>query len=175
MGQLYYLLIFIFNNAHRISPYCLRQYLYKKAGFHISDKSAVSGSVKFFTRGNLCIKKNTIINQRVYLDNRYPIHIGRNVSISHDVRIYTLGHKINDPLFSLIGKPVNIEDYVVVFAGAYIMPGVTLGEGSVVLPAAVVTKDVRPYTVVGGNPAKPVSKRTENLLYKFDKKYYFTH
>ena len=99
-GQLYYLLIFIFNNAHRISPYFLRQYLYKKAGFHISDKSAVSGSVKFFTRGNLCIKKNTIINQRVYLDNRYPIHIGRNVSISHDVRIYTLGHKINDPLFS---------------------------------------------------------------------------
>ena len=45
---------------------------------------------------------------------------------------------------------------------AMIMPGVTIGEGAVIAANAVVTKDVAPYTIVGGNPAKVIKKRFDD-------------
>ena len=53
-------------------------------------------------------------------------------------------------------KPVKIENRVWIGTGAMILPGVTVREGSVVAAGAVVTKDVAPWTVVGGNPARPI-------------------
>ena len=50
-------------------------------------------------------------------------------------------------------------DYVSIGARAIVLPGVTIGEGAVVGAGAVVTKDVEPFTVVGGNPAKFIKKR----------------
>ena len=70
------------------------------------------------------------------------------------LKIYTLCHDLNDSSFSTKGAPVNIEDNVFVFSNAMIMPGVTIGEGAIVLAGSVVTKDVEPWTIVGGNPAK---------------------
>ncbi|RGW11920.1 acyltransferase, partial [Ruminococcus sp. AF13-37] len=49
--------------------------------------------------------------------------------------------------------------------GAMILPGVTIGEGAVVAAGAVVTKDVEPYTVVGGNPAKYLKDRSHDFNY----------
>ena len=48
---------------------------------------------------------------------------------------------------------------------AIVLPGVTIGEGAVVAAGAVVTKDVEPYLMVGGNPARPIRKRTRDLTY----------
>ena len=59
------------------------------------------------------------------------------------------------------GRPVRIEDDVWVGYGATIMHGVRIGEGAVVAAGALVTKDVEPYTIVGGVPAKPIRKRFE--------------
>ena len=56
-------------------------------------------------------------------------------------------------------KPIVIEDYVWIATGAMILPGVTVGEGAVVAAGSVVTKDVPPWTVVAGNPAREVKKR----------------
>ncbi len=56
-------------------------------------------------------------------------------------------------------KPVVIEDDVWIGSRVTILPGVTIGRGSVVGAAAVVTKDVPPYSVVAGNPAKVVKTR----------------
>lgn len=55
---------------------------------------------------------------------------------------------------------VNIEDNVFIFSNAMIMPGVKIGEGAIVLAGSVVTKDVEPWTIVGGNPAK--NKRSQS-------------
>lgn len=47
-----------------------------------------------------------------------------------------------------------------------IMPGVTIGEGAIILSGSVVTKDVDPWMIVGGNPAKPIRERNHGIDYK---------
>lgn len=66
-----------------------------------------------------------------------------------------------------------MEDYAVLYAGAVIMPGVTVGRGAVVLPFSVVIRDVPAMTVVGGVPAIPRGPRKGELNYRLDYDYWF--
>ena len=75
------------------------------------------------------------------------------------MRLITGSHDISSPAFKLTTKSIAIGDNVWVATGATILPGVMIGEGAVVAAGAVVTKDVEPWTVVGGNPAKFIKKR----------------
>jgi maltose O-acetyltransferase len=102
------------------------------------------------------------------LDNRYGIHIGNNVSIGHNTKIYTGGHDLDSPSFSMTGKPVVIDDYVAILSNVLIMPGVHIKKGAVILPGAVVTKDIAEYGIAGGNPAKVLRFRSKNLEYVTD-------
>lgn len=90
------------------------------------------------------------------LDN---ITIGKNCCIGEDVRLLTGSHEVTSPRFDLVTKPIAIHDNVWIATGAIILPGVTIGEGAVIGAGAVVTKDVTPWTVVGGNPARFIKKR----------------
>ena len=57
--------------------------------------------------------------------------------------------------------------------GAKIMPGVTIGEGAIVLAGSVVTRDVEAWTIVGGNPAKKIRARKRDIDYKTVYRYWF--
>ncbi len=104
------------------------------------------------------IGENSMIGLNVVLDNVFPnfISIGNNVSLAG--WNYILCHSTPYPHFSHMLEsyvaPVTIEDDVWVAIGAIILPGVTIGKGSIVSAGAVVTKDVPAYTVFGGVPAK---------------------
>ena len=76
--------------------------------------------------------------------------------IGPNVSIITTGHPLepSQRRAATIGTPVVIEKSVWIAAGATIIGGVTVGENSVVATASVVTRDVPPNTLVGGNPAK---------------------
>lgn len=95
----------------------------------------------------MCAKEVTIGN---------GVRIGRNVSI----RDWNGSHVIiNDHYRN--HAPVRIEDHVWLCTGCTIMPGVTVGEGSVVAANATVTKDVPPHSLVGGSPAKVIKENIE--------------
>ena len=87
------------------------------------------------------------------------ISIGNNVCIGEDVRLITGSHDVSSPTFDLVTRPITINDNVWVATDSIVLPGVTIGEGAVVGAGAVVTKDVEPWTVVAGNPAKFIKKR----------------
>jgi maltose O-acetyltransferase len=114
----------------------------------------------------IVIGDHSVINYGVLLDGRGGLNIGDNVSISEGTIILTMGHDIDAPDFRLKGGRVMIDDYV--FIGSYtrILPGVTVGEGAVVGVGSVVTKDVDPYTVVGGVPARYIRDRSQDLSYQ---------
>jgi acetyltransferase-like isoleucine patch superfamily enzyme len=105
------------------------------------------------------IGKGTIINWNCMLYTTGGIFIGENVSISAGVWLVTGTHDMNDPLFPATYKPIVIGDYVWIGMRATILPGVTLGEGAVVMAGAMVTRDVPPYAVVGGIPARVIRQR----------------
>ncbi len=161
--QVFFILLALYNVIHRwVGFRWARQILYSVAGFRIA-RSASIHNVRFLSFGKLVIGSNTVVNRGCYLDSRRGLTIRDNVVVAHDTKIYTLGHDINCVDFSTKGAPVIIEDYVVLFSNVLVMPGVTVGKGAVVLPGSVVSKDVAPMSVMGGNPA--VVKGTRNTLH----------
>ncbi|MGO4784646.1 acyltransferase [Cryobacterium sp. W22_MBD10_FK3] len=96
------------------------------------------------------------------------IAIGNNVNIGGYVQIFTLEHDPQAEDFGVQGGPVSIGDMAYIATRAIILPGVTIGEGAVVAAGAVVTKDVPPYTIVGGVPARFIGDRTKKLEYVLD-------
>lgn len=154
-------------------PYPFKNIFLGLWGIKVPFSSSIHRKVKFFHIGNIKCGRNVVINFGCYLDNRRKITIGNNVGIAHDTKIYTLGHDLNDPEFKTKGKDVNIKDNVFIFSNVLIMPGVTLGEGAVVLPGSVVTRDVPSFAVVGGNPARVVRERDKEIRYKNNYNYWF--
>jgi maltose O-acetyltransferase len=105
------------------------------------------------------------VGEGVLLDGHAPITIGNHVFLGHRVMVLTGTH---DPELRgaerqrrVGARPVVIEDGVWVCSGAIIGPGVTLGAHSVVGPGAVVLRNVAPYTIVAGNPARRVRRLRE--------------
>ncbi len=108
---------------------------------------------------NISIGNNCYINHRVTILDSYKVKIGNNVFIAPGVVISAVTHPLEaEKRRELIIEQITIEDDVWIGANAVILPGVTLGKGCVVGANAVVKKDVPPYTVVGGVPAKFIKK-----------------
>lgn len=108
---------------------------------------------------NLELGSYVAIDDEVNLYSPAKIKIGTKVAISREAFICTASHDITKPNRPLVTAPITICDGVWIGARAIVLPGVTIGEGAVVAAGAVVTKDVEPWTVVGGNPAKIIKKR----------------
>jgi acetyltransferase-like isoleucine patch superfamily enzyme len=166
--QLWIILISFFNFILKYIPFSfLKRILLKLFNFKIGKSSYIHNST-FMSLGKLEMGNNSVINPKCVIDNRDKITIGNNVSIGQYSKIYTTGHDINCSYFTGLRKPVIIKDYAVLFSNCIIQPGITIGQGAVVYPGAVVTKDIPDFSLVGGNPAKIIGERNANLNYKID-------
>lgn len=153
----------------------LRQIYYRYILGHKIASSAYLylGQYIYVSKKKIKIGENTCINRYCVLDGRGGLSIGDNVNISAEAAIYTGGHIIDSAGFDYYEKPVEIGNRVWIGTRAMIMPGVKIGEGAMVLPAAVVTDDVLPYEIVGGVPAKVIGTREQNLTYTLDWRGFF--
>jgi acetyltransferase-like isoleucine patch superfamily enzyme len=114
----------------------------------------------FHTAGGTEIRvgRNVFVNQNCTFYDLGGLDIADDVMIGPNVSIITAGHPL-DPASRravTIGNPIVIERNVWIAAGATIIGGVTVGENSVVAAGSVVTRDVPPNTLVGGNPARVI-------------------
>ena len=122
---------------------------------------------KFLNGRKVFFGQRNVVNFGCLFDGRrFQIRTGDDVSIGPEAAILTLGHDPQSPSFSLRGGDVVLGDKVWVGYRAIILPGIVIGEGAVVAAGAVVTKDVAPYTIVAGNPARIIGERERSLGYR---------
>lgn len=136
-----------------------KRILLRVFGAKIASTAAVYATVRIFQPWLLTMEDYACLAEGVDCYNASSIHIGRNVTVSQRAFLCTAGHDINDPRHNQTEAPIVIEDHAWICAEAFIGQGVTVGEGAVCAARAVVVKDVEPWTVVGGNPAKFIKNR----------------
>ena len=172
------LLVYEYIGNHIINsiPFAYIRYLFYRYIMKIEcDKSVYiqMGVYVYSSTGSLIIGKNTIINRRCVLDRRGGLYIGNNVNISPECCIFTAGHNIDGCLFDGFEKPCKIDDYLWLGTRSMVMPGVSIGRGAIILAGSIVTKDVKPMSIVGGIPAKELGLRNIDLSYELDWKPWF--
>ena len=136
-----------------------RNLLLRLFGAKIPLRSLVYPSCRIWAPWNLVVGKYSCVGPHTELYNKAPIIIKDNVIVSQGAHLYTASHNYTDEHHPLITAPIVVEDKVWIAADAFIGMGVTVGEGAVVGARAAVFKDVEPWTVVGGNPARVIKKR----------------
>lgn len=153
--------------AGRLIPsHNVRRRLYLASGMSLAPTASIHWRAEFYAPEHISIGDHTIIGDTAFLDGRSGLTIGRNVNLGSHVTIYTRQHDPDAPDFLEVGAPVIIHDRAWVSSHSLVLPGVTIGEGAVVAAGSVVTKDVAPFTIVGGVPAKYLRDRNRNLTYE---------
>ena len=175
--------VFLCTLTGLIPSHTIRLFLYRYLfRMKIGRDSSVHWLARFNNPSGVAVGHNTVIGNDAFLDGRHkrnggsyvkdffsppqrPLVIGNNVSIAGEVRIYTMQHDIESPDFGEVEGEVTIDDYAVIGTRVTILPGVHIGKGAVVASGAVVTRDVEPYSLVGGVPAKHIRYRSKDLRY----------
>ncbi len=107
----------------------------------------------------LSIGADVDIGEYTLIRAKGNVKIGSRVLVASHAMINSSTHPNSLPRYGVtVESPIIIGDDVWIGAGAAILPGVSVGDGSIVGAGAVVTKDVEPYTVVAGVPARPIGK-----------------
>lgn len=136
-----------------------RRFLLRCFGARIGAGVHVYPTAKVWAPWNLEMGDHSCLADDVDCYCADRITIGAHAAVSQYAYLCAAGHDICDPHMKLVTAPIRIGAGAWVCAGAYVGPGVCIGDGAVVAARAVVVKDVEPWMVVGGNPAKFIKKR----------------
>ncbi len=148
-------------------PPPLRHMVYRLLLGRLGSNSVIDYQCYFRYPWKISIGRSTSVNRGCefygsMMDGRAHIRVGDHVAIGPRVRVLSAGHDYHALDLPDTSASVEIGDHVWIGAGATILPGVTIGEGAVIAAASVVTRDVPPYTIAAGCPARVLKKRMIN-------------
>ena len=156
-----------------IPSHHIRRWVYRVLGAEIGKNVVFHFRTEIRGIHRLKIGAGTIIGDNALLAAQRGLTIGENVNLSSNVSIYSGEHDYRDPYFRSTPektRPITIGDRVWIGSNAIILTGVNIGEGAVCCAGCVVTKDVEPFAVVAGIPARKINERPRDLRYVFDGK-----
>ncbi|MEI6787309.1 MAG: acyltransferase [bacterium] len=150
----------------KVPSFSLRHAYYRRIlGYHLGNDCCIHMGC-FFTGKRVDVGSNTVLNRNCYVDGRLGVQVGANCSISPEVYILSMDHDPQSPDFVTCGGVTTIGDNVWIGARAVILGGVTIGEGAVIGAGAVVTRDIAPWRIAVGNPAREIKDRNRDLRYR---------
>lgn len=164
------LLAFGYNHGFGCVPSHTLRKLYLRGWLGgLGRGTSVQMNCRFLNGKKVTFGERNVINFGCLFDGRkYTIRTGSDVSIGPEAAILTLGHDPQSPEFTDRGGEVIIGDQVWIGYRAVILPGIKIGDGAVVGAGSVVTKDVAPFAIVAGNPARQIGQRNPDLNYRLD-------
>lgn len=154
----YYTSLLLFESGWfiltRTKPSILRLF-----GARIGRGVVIKPHVRIKYPWRLSVGDHCWIGQDAWIDNIADVTIGNQVCVSQDTYLCAGNHDHRRKSFDLIARPITIENGAWVAASSLLLAGVTVGANAVVAAGSVVTKDVAPATMVGGNPARLIKHR----------------
>lgn len=136
-----------------------RRFLLRALGAKVGQQVNIYGSATIYYPWNLEIGDLSSIGEHALIYNLGKITIGSQVTISQRAHLCAGTHDFEQPDFPLLKPPIEVGDQAWVCADAFVGPGVKVGDGAVVGARAVAVKEVSPWTVVAGNPARFIRPR----------------
>lgn len=138
-----------------------RQEILRKIFYAVGDHCIINPPFRCDFGSNIRIGDNFTGNFNLTILDETDVIIGNNVFIGPNCSLCTVIHSLKPADRNsgvMCARPIRVEDNVWIAANVVILPGVTIGEGAVVGAGSVVTKDVAPFTLVAGNPARLIKK-----------------
>ncbi len=151
--------IFIFMSP-LLPFYAPKRLLLRMFGARIGHGVVIKPRVNIKHPWRLSIGHNSWLGEGVWLDNLSDIVIGDNVCLSQGSLLITGNHDYKDVSFSLITRPINIEDGAWIGAGVIVCPGVNVARNTVVTVGSVLTKNTDANGIYTGNPAQKIRTRS---------------
>jgi putative colanic acid biosynthesis acetyltransferase WcaF len=146
----------------RLSPrpcFGWRRFVLRCFGAKIGAHVNVYPSTRIYFPWNLTVGDWSAIGEDAFIYNLGPVSLGAKTTVSHRAQLCAGTHDYTRPDLPLLKPPIVVHDQAWICADAFVGPGVTVGEGAVIGARSVVIKNVEPWTVVAGNPAKMIKKR----------------
>ena len=147
---------------YRFSPQPLhgwRRCLLRAFGARLAADVYLHPSARVYFPWTLTCEAGAAIGENVLIYNLGPVHIGARSMISLGSTVCAGSHDDANPAMPLLRSTIHIGDDVWVCAEVFVGPDTRIGAGAVLLPRAVVTRDVPEWTRVGGHPAKVIGPR----------------
>lgn len=166
--KMVYYAVVLFGNAvvNKLPSRHLRRWFYQLLGAKLGKGTLPCRRVEVLLPMGLELADRVAVGWFAELDARGGITVGHDTNIASHAKLITGSHDIDDPDYTADFRPIHIGHHCWIGTGAIILQGVTVGDGAVVAAGAVVTKDIPPYEVWGGVPAKFIRKRPEGMTYE---------
>jgi putative colanic acid biosynthesis acetyltransferase WcaF len=136
-----------------------RRVLLRCFGARIGRYCHIYPKARIWAPWNLECEDYAAIANDAEVYNPATVRLGSHACISQGAYLCGATHDFDDPAFPMIWAPITIGDYAWVAARATVLMGVTVGEGAVLGLGAVATRDLQPWMVHAGNPARPIRRR----------------
>jgi acetyltransferase-like isoleucine patch superfamily enzyme len=142
----------------------VRIFFYKRTGMKVGKNTYIFRKCYLQKLSGISVGNNCVIGFSCKFNGKGPLTIGNNVNISSETIIESGSHDF--VTFESLFKPITIKDNVWIGTRAMVLQGVTIGEGAVVAAGSVVTRDVQPFTIVAGVPARVIGTRPNKIDYQ---------
>ena len=131
-------------------------------GAKIGRGARIYSDVDIWLPRHLAVGEGAIVGRGAILYNQGNITIGPNCVVSQRAHLCASTHDASDPDFGLVMRPTVIRQGCWIAADAFVGPGVTMAEGSVLAARGALFEDAEEMMIYRGNPAKPLKKRSFN-------------
>lgn len=136
-----------------------RAWLLRGFGARLGRGCHIYPGARIWAPWNLACGDVAAIADGAEIYNPWPVVLGSHATISQQAYLCTASHDIDDPAFPMTGAPIHIGDHAWVCARAAVLPGVTMGAGSVLALGSTATRSLPAWTVHGGSPARLLRER----------------
>jgi putative colanic acid biosynthesis acetyltransferase WcaF len=136
-----------------------RRFLLRSFGARLGPNTFIYPTARVWAPWNLICEEAATIGEDAIVYNPKPLHMGSHAIVSQQAYVCGATHDYEDPAFPLVSFSMSLGAYSWVCARETVQPGVNLGEGAVLALGSVATRDLEPWTVYGGVPARKIKAR----------------